>query len=79
MLISAVMRYADSMLKGFVTSVSIVFATWLSVWIFNEKTNEIFVLGAFLVLISVFLYAKYPYIEVIAPYGDKKTNWMASK
>jgi UDP-sugar transporter A1/2/3 len=59
-LVAVVMRYADNILKGFATSLSIILATVLSVVVFGAAINTLFVLGAALVLVAVFLYGSFP-------------------
>lgn len=57
LLVSAVVKYADSILKGFATSVSIVLSSIISiVWMAFVPTRE-FMLGSSLVLFAVYLYS----------------------
>jgi UDP-sugar transporter A1/2/3 len=60
LLVAVVMRYADNILKGFATSLSIILATMLSVAVFGAEINALFVMGAALVLVAVFLYGSFP-------------------
>ena len=63
LLVAVVMRYADNILKGFATSLSIIVATALSTMFFGTQLTAMFVMGAVLVLVAVFLYGTYPAIE----------------
>jgi len=60
LLIAVVIKYADNILKGFATSISIVVATMLSVVFMNKTVRPMFVVGAALVITSVMIYNKYP-------------------
>jgi UDP-sugar transporter A1/2/3 len=75
--VSLVLKYADSILKSFATSLAILLSCLLS-WIwFDFVPTVYFGIGAFLVMISVFLYnrksvgsgetasgQKLPYVQV---------------
>ena len=63
LLVGYVMKYADAVLKGFATSVAVVLATILSIAIFNDNVNELFLVGATLVVLAVRTYTKYPPVE----------------
>lgn len=54
------MKYADNILKGFATSLSIVVASTLSTVFFGVALSALFCGGASLVLLAVYLYGKYP-------------------
>jgi UDP-sugar transporter A1/2/3 len=56
LLVGFVMKYADSVLKGFATSVAVVVATILSIVFFNDSVNLIFLVGATLVIFAVRTY-----------------------
>jgi UDP-galactose transporter len=56
LLVGFVMKYADSVLKGFATSVAVVLATILSIVFFNDSVNELFLVGASLVILAVRTY-----------------------
>jgi UDP-sugar transporter A1/2/3 len=60
LLVAVVMRYADNILKGFATSLSIILATVLSVVVFGNAISALFVMGAALVLVAVALYGTFP-------------------
>ena len=60
LLVGFVMKYADAVLKGFATSVAVVLATILSIVIFNDNVNLLFLVGSTLVISSVRTYTKNP-------------------
>ena len=68
LLIAAVIQYADNILKGFATSISIVLSSIISVWIFGFQVTVHFVLGASLVVVAVVLFGR-----------EKKTKQLAQK
>eukprot|EP00986_Skeletonema_menzelii_P000146 scaffold32_cov144-Skeletonema_menzelii.AAC.10 len=66
LLVGYVMKYADAVLKGFATSVAVVLATILSIVIFNDNVNLLFLVGATLVVLAVRTYTNYPPVESAA-------------
>ena len=58
LLIGAVLKYTDNILKAFATSVSTVLATVFSIYFFGEVPTMYFILGASFVLCSVYMYSK---------------------
>ena len=56
LLVAAVMKYADNILKGFATSVSIVLSCLLSVWIFSFQVTSTYLVGSALVTGAVVMY-----------------------
>ncbi|KAH8556095.1 nucleotide-sugar transporter-domain-containing protein [Umbelopsis sp. PMI_123] len=56
LIVALVVKYADNILKGFATSISIILSTLVSVWIFNFIISGPFVLGAALVIFATRLY-----------------------
>lgn len=56
LMIAVVMKYADNILKGFATSISIVLSTWISTLLFEFALDPLFVVGAAVVIGAVFLY-----------------------
>jgi solute carrier family 35 (UDP-sugar transporter), member A1/2/3 len=58
LLIAAVMQYADNILKGFATSISILLSSMISVWLFSFQITMYFILGAALVITAVYLYGR---------------------
>jgi UDP-galactose transporter len=60
LIVALVMKYADTILKGFATSVAVVLATILSIFIWDAQVDGWFVVGAAMVIWAVGLYSKYP-------------------
>ncbi|XP_064848337.1 UDP-N-acetylglucosamine transporter-like isoform X2 [Oncorhynchus masou masou] len=57
LVIAAVIKYADNILKGFATSLSIILSTLISYfWLVDFDPTSMFFLGAVLVLAATFLY-----------------------
>jgi UDP-sugar transporter A1/2/3 len=63
LVVALVMKYGDTILKGFATSVAVVLATVLSIFIWNAQVDGWFVVGAAMVMTAVALYSKYPPTE----------------
>ncbi|RKP09603.1 nucleotide-sugar transporter-domain-containing protein [Thamnocephalis sphaerospora] len=59
-LVAVVVKYADNILKGFATSLSIIVSCLLSVWLFDFELSVGFVLGGALVIGATFLYGSRP-------------------
>jgi UDP-sugar transporter A1/2/3 len=57
LLVAVVVKYADNILKGFSTSVSILLSSLFSVYFFDFRINVQFCLGTAVVLYAVYLYA----------------------
>ncbi|KAI5610450.1 UDP-N-acetylglucosamine transporter, partial [Silurus asotus] len=58
LVIAAVIKYADNILKGFATSVSIILSTLISYfWLQDFEPTSIFFVGAMLVIVATFLYS----------------------
>merc|ERR1712071_393878 len=81
LLIAYVMKYADSILKGFCTSIAVVVGTLFSIWLFDTRVDSWFIVGAFLVLFATHLYQKYPSIvkklisnDAVGPISDTIIN-----
>ena len=61
MLVAIVVKYADNVLKGFATSLSILLSSVVSAMYFNDiDVNFAFIVGAFIVLLSVYYYGYTP-------------------
>jgi UDP-galactose transporter len=60
LLVAVVIKYADNILKGFASSISIIVSVLASAYLFDTKINDLFVLGTCLVVTSVFLYSYTP-------------------
>jgi len=58
LLVAAVIVYADNILKGFATSVSIVLSSIVSVFLFSFRLSFGFVVGATIVVLAVILYGR---------------------
>ncbi|KAJ2962386.1 hypothetical protein NQZ79_g2573 [Umbelopsis isabellina] len=56
LIVALVVKYADNILKGFATSISIILSMLISVWLFNFIISGPFVLGAALVIFATRLY-----------------------
>ena len=57
MLVAAVIKYADNVLKGMATGVSVVTATFFSTFLFGTSLSGQFALGAGIILVSVYLFS----------------------
>jgi len=58
-MVAVVVKYADNILKGFATSCAIVLSCILCMYFFEFQLTLMFSVGAFLVMLSVFMYSKY--------------------
>ena len=58
LIIACVVKYADSILKGFATSLAIILSCVMSVFLFNFQVTPVFVVGATMVVGSVYIYSK---------------------
>ncbi|CAO3687798.1 unnamed protein product [Umbelopsis vinacea] len=56
-IVGIVVKYADNILKGFATSMSIILSTALSVWLLNFAITSLFVVGTALVVSATYLYS----------------------
>jgi UDP-galactose transporter len=56
-LVALVVRYADTIVKGFASSMSIVFITIINSWLFSVPLQPGFIIGAMCVIFSIFNYA----------------------
>ena len=73
LLVAVVMKYADNILKGFATSVSIILSSVLSVYLFDVSLSLVFLLGALLVSLAVVVYGN------DAAVARRLTRWIARK
>lgn len=67
LLVSSVIKYADNVLKGLATSLSMIFASLMNVLLFGNKLTWQFMIGAAVTAMAVFLYSstntfRYEYI-----------------
>lgn len=60
LLVAVVVKYADNILKGFATSLAIVLACIFQIYLFDFVITVQFLIGALLVMFSVFLYSRKP-------------------
>ncbi|KAL8581938.1 hypothetical protein ACOMHN_027920 [Nucella lapillus] len=60
LLVAAVIKYADNILKGFSTAGSILLSCLASVYIFDFQMTKEFVAGTTLVILAVYLYSSFP-------------------
>lgn len=80
LLVAVVVKYADNILKGFATSLSIIFSCVASYFLFGFVVNGRFVCGAALVLYSVYMYGSNQVAAVssgsssTAQRGDRPSN-----
>lgn len=58
LLVAVVVKYSDNILKGFATSIAIILACVVSIYVFDFVLTFQFFIGALLVIGSVFLYNK---------------------
>ena len=58
LIVGLVVRYADNILKGFATSISIILSSVISIWLFNFELTLCFSIGALLVVYATYLYGK---------------------
>ena len=58
LIVAMVIKYADNILKGFATSLSIILSTVASVFIFNFVITIYFLIGSALVFFATYLYSK---------------------
>jgi hypothetical protein len=57
LIVAMVIKYADNILKGFATSLSIILSTVASVFIFNFVPTIYFLFGSILVFLATYLYS----------------------
>lgn len=60
LIVAAVIKYADNILKSFATAMSIVGSTAVSAHIFHFQISQLFMAGCILQFVSIYLYAKKP-------------------
>jgi solute carrier family 35 (UDP-sugar transporter), member A1/2/3 len=58
LIVAMVIKYADNILKGFATSLSIILSTVASIFIFNFVVTTYFLIGSILVFYATWLYSK---------------------
>ena len=60
LIVAAVIKYADNILKSFAAAMSIVGSTVVSAHIFHFQISQLFMAGCILQFVSIYLYAKKP-------------------
>jgi UDP-sugar transporter A1/2/3 len=60
LIVAMVVKYADNILKGFATSISIIISCMVSVWLFDFNVTWSFIFGAAFVIYSTYLYDSPP-------------------
>jgi len=58
LVVAAVIKYADNILKSFATAVSIVTSTIVSMWVFGFIVSKLFIQGCLLVFLAIGLYSR---------------------
>lgn len=58
LIVAVVVKYADNILKGFATSLSIIISCIAAVFLFGFQISLMFTFGAALVIVSIYLYGK---------------------
>ncbi|KAI8978478.1 UDP-galactose transporter [Pilobolus umbonatus] len=56
LIVALVVKYADNILKGFATSISIILSSIMSAWLFHFAFSGSFLLGATMVIYATYLY-----------------------
>ncbi|OLY85096.1 UDP-galactose transporter [Smittium mucronatum] len=74
LVVAVVVKYADNILKGFATSISIILSCFLSIFIFDFKVTLPFTIGTVLVIYSTYLYGTVP-DKRKAPLPNEETNY----
>ena len=71
LMVAVVVKYADNILKGFATSAAIIISCIASMYFFDFTLYWQFSIGATLVIISVYLYSKFPAPPAVLPTTQK--------
>ncbi|KAJ2716864.1 UDP-galactose transporter Gms1 [Coemansia spiralis] len=58
LIVAVVVKYADNILKGFATSISIILSCLASVWLFDFAVTPMFLVGTALVIYATYIYGK---------------------
>jgi solute carrier family 35 (UDP-sugar transporter), member A1/2/3 len=61
LVVAVVVKYADNILKGFAASFSIITSCILSIFLIDFKPTLLFLCGAVLVNVAMYVYGKYPH------------------
>ena len=65
LIVAVVVKYADNILKGFSTSLSIIISCVVSVFAFNYIITWQFIVGAAVVIAAIYFYGKYPPPKIV--------------
>jgi len=79
LLVAAVMKYADNILKCFATSISVILSCLLSVFLFDFQVTPTFVCGAVMIIVSAYLYNKFKLVSQIQPKDSNLSSISATK
>jgi UDP-sugar transporter A1/2/3 len=60
LLVAMVVKYADNILKGFATSISILISSLVSVFLFDFQLTVWFLTGSLFVVMATYLYERFP-------------------
>jgi len=75
LIVAAVMKYADNILKCFATSVSVVLSSLVSIMLFDFLVTGKFIAGAFLVLLATYAYNNHQlFARCISHISSQKYN-----
>ncbi|KAF9213467.1 hypothetical protein BGZ59_005311 [Podila verticillata] len=58
LIVAVVVKYADNILKGFATSISIIISVFISVYLFQSTIGSVSLVGIALVLVATYLYSQ---------------------
>mmetsp|Transcript_18109 Transcript_18109/g.43554 ORF Transcript_18109/g.43554 Transcript_18109/m.43554 type:complete len:455 (-) Transcript_18109:266-1630(-) len=58
LIVAAIIKYADNILKSFASGASIVTSTLVSAWLFGFAITEMFALGTLLQFVAIWMYSK---------------------
>ncbi|GBE82187.1 UDP-galactose transporter [Sparassis crispa] len=75
LLTALVIKYADNILKGFATSLSIVISFLASVALFNFQMTITFILGSTVVLVATWMYNQPENVTDCSPFKECKAWW----
>jgi solute carrier family 35 (UDP-sugar transporter), member A1/2/3 len=78
LLVAVVVKYADNILKGFAASFSIVTSCILSIFVTDFKPTLLFLCGAVLVNLAMYIYQKYPHVASESEAGDANRSHTSS-
>jgi len=57
LLVAVVVKYADNILKGYATSISIILSAIASVYLFDFELSMLFAVGSTMVIAAVYMYS----------------------